>query len=43
MKPTNWRNATLSFCDLEQIWATEVLPKLSEFKTMQYLGCTPLG
>lgn len=31
----------LSFMDLEQIWATEVLPKLSAFKTMQYLGRTP--
>ena len=31
----------LSFMDLEQIWATEVLPRLPEFKTMQYLGRTP--
>ena len=31
----------LSFMAIEQIWATEVLPRLPEFKTMQYLGRTP--
>jgi creatinine amidohydrolase len=31
----------LSFMDLEQIWATAVLPRLPEFHTMQYLDRTP--
>ena len=31
----------LSFMRIEQIWATEVLPRFHEFKTMQYLERTP--
>ena len=31
----------LSFMAIEQLWANEVLPKLAEFKTMQYLDRTP--
>lgn len=31
----------VSFMKIEQIWANEVLPKLPEFKTMQYLERTP--
>ncbi|MEZ4619459.1 MAG: creatininase family protein [Caldilineaceae bacterium] len=38
-KPANRRR--LSFMQIEQIWANEVLPKLPEFKTMQYLERTP--
>jgi creatinine amidohydrolase len=31
----------LSFMDIERIWATDVLPRLPEFQTMQYLERTP--
>ncbi|MCB0120965.1 MAG: hypothetical protein KDE58_01915 [Caldilineaceae bacterium] len=31
----------LTFMALEQIWASEVMPQLREFKTMQYLERTP--
>ncbi|MBX3016157.1 MAG: creatininase family protein [Caldilineaceae bacterium] len=31
----------LSFMAIEEIWAADVLPKLPEFKTMQYLNRTP--
>ncbi|HRW10993.1 MAG TPA: creatininase family protein [Caldilineaceae bacterium] len=31
----------LTFMALEQIWANEVMPQLTEFKTMQYLERTP--
>jgi len=31
----------LSFMAIEQIWANEILPRLPEFKTMQYLERTP--
>jgi hypothetical protein len=27
--------------DVERIWANDVLPRLGEFKTMQYLERTP--
>jgi creatinine amidohydrolase len=32
---------SLSFMAIEQLWADEVLPRLPEFKTMQYLDRTP--
>lgn len=38
-KPTTRQR--LSFMEIEQIWANEVLPQLAEFKTMQYLERTP--
>jgi creatinine amidohydrolase len=31
----------LSFMDIERIWAADVLPRLPEFQTMQYLERTP--
>ena len=37
--PTDRR--PLSFMDIEQLWNTEVLPRLKDFKTMQYLDRTP--
>jgi creatinine amidohydrolase len=38
-KPT--ARQRLSFMAIEQLWANEVLPKLAEFKTMEYLDRTP--
>ena len=31
----------LSFMAIEQLWANEVLPRLADFKTMQYLDREP--
>ncbi len=38
-KPANRQR--LSFMEIEQIWANEVLPQLAAFKTMDYLERTP--
>jgi creatinine amidohydrolase len=40
-KQTSERRAPLTFMDIEVIWANEVLPRLGDFKSMQYQDLAP--